>query len=169
MIGRFKAIFFAILLFPLTCAATEIEFLTIHLMQPRHVVERKTDGIEGLSTYIKTVEKRIIKRLSDKKTSPTWGYLVMAVRDDGKINAWIDSDDQVPEPVERIMLDTARNTKAFTVKKGVLVFALGFATNGASTPVGLSPFPEAWKKAVNCKNDDCRGKDIEAVVMKAWK
>ena len=92
----------------------------------------------------------------------------MAVRDDGKIKAWIDSDAEVPADVAKTMLKVAQNTKPFPVKKGAVIFSLGFATDGADLPADKVPFPNDWKQVAKCSNEDCAEKDAEEIVLKSW-
>jgi hypothetical protein len=94
--------------------------------------------------------------------------LVIAVRDDGKIKAWLDTDDAIPAAVASTMVSIAEGTKAFAVKKGAAVFALGFGVDGADLPIDKMPFPNEWKKVATCTNEDCKEKDAEDIVLKTW-
>lgn len=51
------------------------------------------DGVDEMDRYVKEVEVTINQKLAALTTKPTWGFLVMAVREDGKIKAWVDTDD----------------------------------------------------------------------------
>ena len=93
---------------------------------------------------------------------------MIAVRDDGKIKAWLDTDDAVPPAIISAMMSVAENTRAFAVKNGAAVFALGFGVDGADLPVDKMPFPNEWKKVASCDNEDCKDKDAEAIVLKSW-
>lgn len=157
-----------LMLFPLASNAAEVDYLMINLMQPKELILEKTGNVDGLSRYIKQVEVDINKQLADVESQPAWGFLVIAVREDGKIKAWVDTDDQISEPVRNVMVNVAQGAKSFSVNSGAVVFALGFGVGGAGLPPNTMPFPEVWKKTANCHNEDCQETDAEALVLKTW-
>ena len=157
-----------LLLLPLASHAANAAYLRIFLMQPKEVMLQKLNGIDEMDQYVKEVERNINKEISTLPEQQAWGFLVMAVREDGKVKAWVDTDDAVPAAVAKAMLNVAQNTKAFTVKSGAAVFSLGFALDGAELPVNKAPFPTEWKDVANCTNEDCAEKNIEEIVLKSW-
>jgi hypothetical protein len=170
---KMKFLTFLMMLFSLAWSgisnAANAEYLKIYLMQPKNIILEKMDGVDDMDRYVKEVEVNINKKLAEIKSSSTsWGFLVIAVRDDGKIKAWLDTDDAVPEAVANAMVNVAEGSKAFTVKTGAVVFALGFAVDGADLPIDKMPFPNEWKKVAQCTNEDCKEHDAEAIVLKSW-
>lgn len=163
-----KTLVFLMMLFPMICNAAEVDYLMIKLMQPKEVITQKINGIDGMSAYIKKVEVDINKNLANVESLPSWGFLVIAVRDDGKIKAWIDSDDPVASPVQKAMIKVAEGTKGFDVKSGAVIFALGFGIGGIGLPPNVMPFPVEWKKIANCRNEDCEHANVEALALKSW-
>ncbi|HNZ56569.1 MAG TPA: hypothetical protein PL133_11050 [Methylophilaceae bacterium] len=159
---------FLTLLLPLACNAANAEYLKIYLMQPKTTILNKMDGVDEMDRYVKEVEVTINQKLAALTTKPTWGFLVMAVREDGKIKAWVDTDDEVSPEVANIMKTVAEGTKAFSVKNGAVVFTLGFGIDGAALPENKMPFPNEWKKVAQCDNEDCKDLDTEAIVLKSW-
>lgn len=157
-----------LMMFPLVCGAADVDYLMINLMQPKELILEKTGNVDGLSRYIKQVEVDINKRLADVEAQPAWGFLVIAVREDGRIKAWVDTDDEVSAPVQNVMLDVAQGVRSFPVKSGAVVFAIGFGVGGAGLPPNTMPFPEVWKKAANCSNEDCADQSAEALALKTW-
>lgn len=169
MMSKMKLVTFLMMLFPLVCSAANAEYLKIYLMQPKELILQKMDGVDDMDRYVKEVEVNINKKLSEITPSATsWGFLVIAVRDDGKIKAWLDTDDAVPATVASTMVSIAEGTKAFAVKNGAAVFALGFGVDGADLPIDKMPFPNEWKKVATCTNEDCKEKDAEDIVLKTW-
>lgn len=163
-----KFIAMLLMLFPLAASATDIEYLMIKMMQPKIATMKKVGNIEGMAKYIKQLEIDIREKLSTVESNANWGFLVIAVRNDGKIKAWLDSDDEVPPTVSKTMTSMAETRSGFTVKDGAVVFALGYAINGAPLPTEKMPFPVEWKKISGCNNEDCQGVDVEEVVLKSW-
>lgn len=159
---------FLLMLLPLVCGATQANYLMINLMQPKEVILAKMDGVEDMSEYIKQVEVDINQKLSSVESTASWGFLVIAVRNDGKIKAWIDSDVEVPSSVEKTMIEIAENTKSFPVSAGAVVFAIGFDIGGVGLPPYTMPFPNDWKKVAKCTNEDCQNQDVEAIVLSTW-
>ncbi len=159
---------YLMMLFPLLCNAANAEYLKVVLMQPKQVMMAKMDSIDGLDQYVKEVEVNINKKIAEIAPAQAWGFLVFAVREDGKIKAWVDTDDTIPPAISSAMIEVAEGTKSFAVKTGAVVFALGFGIDGAGLPVDKMPFPVEWKKIANCTNEDCMQIDTEAVVLKAF-
>ncbi len=163
-----RALTLLLMLVPVACGAAEIDYLQINLMQPRNLILQKVDGIEGMSKYVKEVELDIHKELSSIAAMPSWGYLVIAVREDGKIKAWLDTDDQIDSGIQNRMIEAAVTTPSFKVKTGAVIFALGFGINGADIPPNVMPFPEAWKSVSNCQGEDCKNENAEEIVLTSW-
>lgn len=160
---------FLVMLFPMAASAAEIEYLTINLMQPKNVIMKKIGNIDGMSTYVKKIETDIKNKLSSSETQSAWGYLVVAVRNDGKIKAWLDTDDAVAADVAKTMVDIAESTTAFAVNDGAVVLSLGFGIGGAALPPQVLPFPSEWKTLSKCNNEDCQQQDVEALVLQSMK
>lgn len=159
---------FLLLLLPLVSNAAQANYLMIKYMQPKLAMEERLDNIDGIAKYIKQVEVDINKKISETPSMPTWGFLVIAVREDGKIKAWIDSDVEVSPEITKSMIDVAQNTQAFLVNKGAIVFTIGFDIGNIGLPPLTMPFPVEWKKVAACTNDDCLNVDVEDIVLKSW-
>jgi hypothetical protein len=157
-----------VMFFPLLGNAANAEYLKVYLMQPKPVMIAKMGGIDDLDRYVKEVELNINKKLATMTSTPAWGFLVVGVREDGKIKAWVDTDDNIPPAISSAMIEVAEGTKSFAVKPGAVVFALGFGIDGAGLPADKAPFPVEWKKISGCTNEDCMQVDTEAVVLKAF-
>jgi hypothetical protein len=156
------------MLLPMLSHAANAEYLKVYLMQPKPVMMSKMNGIDDMDRYVKEIEVSINKKLAEMPSNPAWGFIVVGVREDGKIKAWVDTDDNISPAVSSAMLDVAENTKSFAVKSGAVVFSLGFGINGAALPEEKSPFPNDWKKISGCNNEDCLQVDTEAVVLKSF-
>jgi hypothetical protein len=170
---KMKYLMFLTMFFSLTWSemslAANAEYLKIYLMQPKQVILAKMDGVDDMDRYVKEVEVSINKKLAEiTQPSTSWGFLVIAVRDDGKIKAWLDTDDAIPATVASAMVNAAENTKPFAINKGAAVFALGFGVDGADLPLDKMPFPNEWKKVASCTNEDCKEQNAEEIVLKSW-
>jgi len=163
-----KIFAFLLLLLPLVSNAAQANYLMIKYMQPKVMLEERLDSVDGLAQYIKQVEVDINKKISETSSTQTWGFLVIAVRADGKIKAWMDSDVEVSPEITKSMLDVAQNTQAFSVNKGAVVFAIGFDIGDVGLQPYTMPFPNEWKKVAACTNEDCDNKNIEEIVLKSW-
>ena len=163
-----KFIAMLLMLFPLAASATDIEYLMIKMMQPKIATMKKVGNIEGMAKYIKQLEIDIREKLSTVESNANWGFLVIAVRNDGKIKAWLDSDDEVPPALSKTMTSMAETRSGFPVNDGAVVFALGYGINGAPLPTEKMPFPVEWKRTSGCNNEDCQEVDVEEVVLKSW-
>jgi hypothetical protein len=159
---------FLLLLLPIVSNAAQANYLMIKYMQPKEAFEERLDNVDGLAQYIKQIEVDINKKIAEASSMPTWGFLVIAVRGDGKIKAWMDTDAEVSPEIAKAMIDVAQKTKGFTVNKGAVVFSIGFDIGDVGLPPYTMPFPNEWKKVATCTNEDCQDKDIEAIVLKSW-
>ncbi len=157
-----------LLLLPIVSHAANAEYLKVFFMQPKQIMQEKLDSLDEMDRYVKEVERKINQEIASLPAAQSWGFLVMAVREDGKIKAWLDTDDAVPAEVAKTMVNIAQNTKAFPVKQGAVVFSLGFATDGAELPNNKMPFPTEWKAVAKCDNEDCADKSAEEIVLKSW-
>lgn len=159
---------FLLLLLPVISNAAQANYLMIKYMQPKETLEERLNGVDDLAKYIKQVEVNINQNISETRSTQTWGFLVIAVRDDGKIKAWIDSDAEVSPEISKLMIDTAQNAQAFSVNKGAVVFAIGFDIGNIGLPPYSMPFPNEWKKVAACTNEDCDKKEVEEIILKTW-
>lgn len=161
------AVFLA-LLAPLAGHASNAEYLKIYLMQPKEIILQKINGVDGLDRYIKEVETTINQKIAKSVLAQSWGFLVIAVRHDGKIKAWVDTDEEISPEITSAMIAVATHNKGFEVKEGVVIFALGFALDGAALPENKMPFPNDWKKVAKCVNEECKETNAEEIVLKSW-
>ena len=157
-----------LMLLPTLSTAAEVSYLKIHLMQPKDLIENKIGSIDEMSRYIKQVEVGISDKLASISSNPTWGFLVIAVRNDGKIKAWLDTDEQVLPSITTAMIEIAQTTNSFPVNAGAVIFSLGFAINGADIPPNTMPFPNEWKTVSKCSNEDCADQNAEEIVLGSW-
>jgi hypothetical protein len=105
--------------------------------------------------------------MKDYKIAPSAGFLVLAVRADGRTNAWLDMVQPVPKEIETAVIKTARKIAPFPVKSGTLLVALDMTINGGFIPENVSPYPQEWLDyANNCKA--CGELDAETIVSKVW-
>ncbi len=112
------AVFLA-LLAPLAGHASNAEYLKIYLMQPKEIILQKINGVDGLDRYIKEVETTINQKIAKSVLAQSWGFLVIAVRHDGKIKAWVDTDEEISPEIASAMIAVATHNKGFEVKEGV--------------------------------------------------
>ncbi|MCX7627532.1 MAG: hypothetical protein N2Z69_03865 [Methylophilaceae bacterium] len=163
-----KKILWLLLFLPTLSQAAQVEFPLINLIHPTRRVEAKTGPVDDMRRYIREVKTEISAQLANVQANPGWGFLVIAVREDGRIKAWLDTDDVLPSVVTQTMVSVAQSTEGFRVKSGAVVFALGFGINGGNIPLFTQPFPVEWKKAAACENHDCLRVDVERLVLETW-
>lgn len=163
-----KKLLWLFLLIPAMSHAAQVDYLKINLMQPKKVIEAKTGPVDDMGRYLKEVETGINSKLENVNSKDGWGFLVIAVREDGKVKAWLDTDDKLPAEITETMVSVAQSTKSFPVKSGAVVFALGFGINGGDLPPNTMPFPVEWKKISTCENEDCNDVDVERLVLSTW-
>lgn len=165
----------------LTCAAlaqaAEVRFGQLYFFQPEDVLQAKQIKNDEIARYSNKVQSFIWKALKKANVDTTSGYLVMAVRDDGKTAAWLDMEPAVSEAVENDILTAAKKIQAFSVARGTVVFAikmtlespkwydLQFNKVPPQQTTRKKPTPQAWEEAIKkIGNTD----NIEDIVNAAW-
>jgi len=157
----------ATLLLPGLVFAADVEFHMIRFFDPNVVAAQRVESAEALGGYLKQSQSVARERLKPFKLGPAGGFLVLAVRADGRTNAWLDMIEPVPRKVEESIVGAVRKIPAFKVKSGTLLVAIDLTINGGIIPENVSPYPQPWLDYThNCKA--CGQLDAETIVSRIW-
>lgn len=158
----------ALFVIPSLAAAAEIEFTMIRFFDPTAMVKQRVNNVEEVGEYLKKSQTAVRNKLKGYSLSPASGFLVMAIRADGRTNAWLDMMQPVPKDVEKAVIQTAREIAPFRVKSGTLLVSLDVGINGRYVEEGYSPYPQEWiDYASQC--NACGELDAETIVNRVWK
>lgn len=156
-----------LLMLPCLTWAADVEFHMIRFFDTTPVVKHRVNDTAALGEYLKKSQSAVRQKMKDYKIAPSAGFLVLAVRADGRTNAWLDMVQPVPKEIETAVIKTARKIAPFPVKSGTLLIALDMTINGGFIPENVSPYPQEWLDYANtCKA--CGELDAETIVSKVW-
>lgn len=127
--------------------ASEVQFEGVVLLQPDFVLQERGLEVSEFAGFIKSVQDAAVNTWKPSKLPAGSGFIVVAVREGGKVNAWLDFKPEVPAPEEARVLDAIRALAPFKVKKGTVLFALDVSLDGAKNAKGALPNPKAWRAA----------------------
>lgn len=159
----------ALLLFLISAPsiAADAKFGAIVLMQPEQSWQLKRIDIKTFAAFIEAVKAAVTDGVRDDPAKSGDAYLILAVRDDGKVNAWLDLEQPMGNETATRILIAAKAQKAFPVLHGTVVFAirvlLGEAS-GASKP--RQPFPPEWK--AHAAGRSAEENEVEKLVERVW-
>jgi hypothetical protein len=155
------------MLLPALCQAADVEFHMIRFFDPNPVAAQRVKSADELGNYLKKSQAAAKQELKSFDLPSGGGFLVLAIRADGRTNAWLDMVEPVPEKVATAVVQAVRKIPAFKVKSGTLLVALDLTINGGFIPENVSPYPQEWLDyASNCKA--CGELDAETIVNKIW-
>lgn len=156
-----------LLMLPCLSRAADVEFHMIRFFDPTPVVKQRVNDTTALGEYLKKSQAAVRQKMRDYRLAPSAGFLVLAVRADGRTNAWLDMVQPLPKKVEIAVIKAARKIAPFPVKSGTLLVALDMTINGGFIPENVSPYPQEWLDyANNCHA--CGELDAETIVSKVW-
>ncbi len=158
---------FMLLVTPCFTWAADVEFHMIRFFDPPPVVKQRVNDTAALGAYLKKSQAVVRQKMKSYKLAPSAGFLVLAVRADGRTNAWLDMVEPVPHEVETAVIKAAKKVAPFAVKSGTVLVALDMTINGGLIPENVSPYPQEWLDyADNCHA--CGELDAETIVSRIW-
>lgn len=147
------------------CKATELKMGGVVLMQPEYVLQERGIAASDLADYIRSAQAASENALRAVKLPPSSGFLVLAVREGNKSNAWTDFHPVLPVMAEDRLIQAIRKIPPFKVANGTVIFAVQLMVNGAAAPVEPLPRPAAWLKAMENSNASM---EVEELVRVVW-
>lgn len=147
------------------CLAAELTSGRIVLLQPDESLKQKGIVVTELANYIKLTQSVASAVLNPVETEPASGFLVIAIREGNKSNAWLDFSPPLPPAIELKLINEIRNIPPFKVLKGTVIFAIGFNVNGSTLSPEKFPSPVAWQKVASKQNAPI---EVEQLVELVW-
>jgi len=131
---------------------------------------------EELAKFTNRAQNLLWLALKKENIPSTNGFIVFAVRADGKVAVWLDMDPTLHEYFESVIYQATSKLQGFYVQEGSVVFALKLSIDTPKwwefwkqeTPkqtLRAKPSPKEWQ-AVMMKLADPN--DIEALTNAAW-
>ncbi|MES2106577.1 MAG: hypothetical protein V4634_21340 [Pseudomonadota bacterium] len=154
-----------LLLFASFSHAAETRFDDIYFFQEEQVLKEKQVNFQEFARFTRSMQSAVWKALKKAKMPESSGYLVVAVRSDQKIAAWLDMQPALHEYYDATVTDAVSKLRPFGVSEGVVVFGIKMAVNTPVFTAKAKPDPRDWKDAKKAAADPS---DIEAIVLAAW-
>lgn len=167
-------LWFAVVLlsFSALAQAVEVRFDSVYFFQSEEQLREKQVDLEEVARFSRKMQAQVWKSLKKVKMPDSHGYLVIAVRADGQVAAWLDMQPPLHEYYEYEVLQAVRKVPAFAVADGSVVFGIKMTLD---TPRIMSerfkhtarakPEPAEWKEA---RKKLANPEDVEELVMAVW-
>lgn len=140
-------------------------FDSVYFFQTEDELKQKKVDFEQISIFSRNLQSAVAKAFNGAQVANSNGYIVVAVRSDGKIASWLDMEPALHEYYDYEISEAIKKLEPFQVNEGIVVFAIKMAVE---TPVHTSkevPDPKDWKEA-RAKLEDPN--NIEQLVLSLW-
>ncbi len=140
-------------------------FDSVYFFQTEDELKQKKVNFEQVSIFSRNLQSAVAKTFNGSQIATANGYIVVAVRSDGKIASWLDMEPNLHEYYEYEIAEAIKKLQPFEVSEGIVVFAIKMAVE---TPVHTSkevPEPKDWKEARTKLEDP---NNIEQLVLSLW-
>lgn len=154
-----------LLMFATLAQAAEPRFDEVVFFQSEQAMLEKQVKFEEVARFSRKLQSNIWNSLKKAKMPVSSGYVVIAVRADGQVAAWLDMEPALHEYYENEVLQAAMKTPPFFVGEGSVVFGIKMAIDTPKHTRKAKPDPKEWKQA---RKQLGNTEDIEAVVNAAW-
>ncbi len=150
----------------LSYAELPFEQRGIIMLQTKDVFLERVSGMEALEVYVKAlvdaVDGAVVKQ---PKSAPSAGFLVVAVKPDGRSRIWLDVDPQLKDDIATSIRSAAQNVPPLPVKNGVVLFGIKISLWGGEPPKGMVPRPKEWEAEANKVDGSI---ELGELVVRVW-
>lgn len=127
-------------------AADAVTNLGVVLLQHGDVIQQRVQSVDALAEYVRKVEVAAATALQlEFQRKPAGGFIVVAVRPDGKSKSWLDFEPEMPGATQAALRKSIEKVPPLEVKSGVVVFAIKVSVWGGKSPSRFAPAPSEWK------------------------
>lgn len=160
------------LLFTSLVHAAEPRFDSVYFFQSEKSLVEKQVNFEDLARFSRKMQSNVWNALKQASIPNSNGFLVVAVRADGAINAWLDMDPALHEYYDNQVVEAVKKVPPFTVAQGTVVFGIKmlidtpkFMTDRAKHTTRSKPSVKEWKAAISkMGNPD----DVDELMLAVW-
>jgi hypothetical protein len=160
----------AALALAVACAAHAVEPLVQHdvvLLEKGDLIEQRVDGgSDAMAAYLKTLGAAVTEAMRAHPAQiPSAGFIVVAVRPEGRTRTWFDFKPALAEPTTVALANAVDHTPAMKVKSREIVFALRVSVWSDMPPKAYAPAPQEWKDATKGMHPK---PDVDTLVDMLW-
>lgn len=135
------------------------------LLQPESVLRERV-RVQELSGYIASVNAAAETSLAGiAEPSPTSGFIVIAVRPDGRSRTWLDFAPALPPTVDARLRSSMEQVATFKATGGLVVFAINATLWGAAPTGCQGPSPVEWQAVMKTADGPM---ELEALIERVW-
>lgn len=152
--------------------AAEPRFDAVYFFQSEQTLQDKQVNIEDLARFSRKMQSNVWNALKKASMPNSSGFLVVAVRSDGQIAAWLDMQPALHEYYENEVIEAVRKVPPFAVAQGTVVFGIKmlvdtpkWLTERAKHTTRSKPSPQEWKKAQATLANPA---DIDELMLAVW-
>lgn len=159
-------LFFTLLLslMSFTSQASEVRFGGLVLLQPEYVLQERGLNVQEFVDFVKSAQASTVNAWKHSKLPASSGFIVVAVREGGKVNAWFDLQPEGSTSEETRALQAIKTVTPFKFNKGTVVFAMEVSLNGATKAKGSMPNPKAWTEAAKARPGPIEAEELVDLV-----
>lgn len=140
-------------------------FDSLYLYQSEAILVQKQIDFKDMARFSRDMQNAVWKAIKKADIPSTNGYIILAVRSDGQVMAWLDMQPGLHEYYDYEIVEAVRKVPAFKVSKGIAVFAIKMAIESPKHTTKPDPDPIAWKDA---KKKFVVPNQIEGLVLSLW-
>jgi hypothetical protein len=152
--------------------AAETRFDAVYFFQSEKTLLDKQVNFEDVARFSRKMQSNVWNVLKKASMPNSKGFLVVAVRADGAIAAWLDMEPVLHEYYDNQVVEAVKKVPPFAVAQGTVVFGIKmlvdtpkFMTDRAKHTTRSKPAPQEWKSArAKLANPD----DIEELMSAIW-
>ena len=152
--------------------AAEPRFDSIYFYQSEKALAEKQVNFEDLARFSRKMQSNVWNVFKKANMPNSNGFLVVAVRADGDISAWLDMEPALHEYYDNQVVEAVKKVPPFVVAQGAVVFAIKmlidtpkFMTDRAKHTTRSKPSVKEWKAAISkMANPD----DIDELMLAVW-
>ena len=161
-----------LLMFASLTHAAEPRFDAIYFFQSEKILVEKQVNFEDLARFSRKMQLNVWNALKKASMPNSNGFLVVAVRSDGEINAWLDMEPALHEYYDNQVIEAVKKVPPFTVAQGTVVFGIKmlidtpkFMTDRAKHTTRSKPSVNEWKAAMSKLANP---NDIDELMLAVW-
>ena len=151
-------------------SARAVEPLVQHdvvLLEKGEIIEQRVDGgSDAMAAYVKKLGEAVTEAVRAHPAQiPSAGFIVVAVRPEGKTRTWFDFKPALAESTTVALANAVDKTPALPVKSREIVFALRVSVWSSQPPKAYAPAPQEWKDATQGMHPK---PDVDTLVDMVW-
>lgn len=161
-----------LLMFASLVYAAEPRFDTVYFFQSEKILTDKQVNFEDVARFSRKMQSNVWNALKKASMPNSSGFLVVAVRGDGEISAWLDMEPALHEYYDNQVIEAVKKVPPFAVAQGTVVFGIKmlidtpkFMTDRAKHTTRSKPSVKEWKAAqTKLANPD----DMDELMQAVW-